>query len=251
MMPEFTVQISIFAAFFAGILSFLSPCVLPLVPGYISFMSGVSVEELQKTSERREILRKTVITSLAFILGFSVIFVLLGATATAMGKFLVAKLNFLSKIAGIIIIILGLHFLGIFKKYLYFLNYERRFHVKNIQAGVVGAFVIGLAFAFGWTPCIGPILGPILALAAGQNSIGRGVLLLSVYSLGLGIPFLLTAIATQTCFNMLNKVKRYFNVIEAISGALLIAIGVLMVTGRFTLLAAKLTEWFPWLLEFA
>jgi cytochrome c-type biogenesis protein len=246
-----TSQISIFAAFFAGILSFLSPCVLPLVPAYISFMSGVSVDELQKATNRKDVLRKTVITSLAFIVGFSVIFVLLGATATTIGKFLLAKFGFISKIAGIIIIILGLHFLGVFKKFLSFLNYEKRFHVQNIQAGVVGAFIIGVAFAFGWTPCIGPILGLILALAGGQDTVGQGILLLSVYSLGLGVPFLLTAIVTQRFLNVLNKVKRYFNVIEAISGIFLIVIGGLIFTGRFSVIATKLIEWFPWLLDFA
>ena len=156
---EMTAQISIFAAFFAGILSFLSPCVLPLVPAYISFMSGVSIDELQSGTHRKEVLRKTIFASLAFIFGFSLIFVLLGATATAVGSFLLSKFTLISKIAGIFIIILGLHFLGLFKKSLQFLNYEKRFHVKKIKAGVVSSFVVGLAFAFGWTPCIGPILG--------------------------------------------------------------------------------------------
>ena len=243
-------QISIFAAFFAGILSFLSPCVLPLVPAYISFMSGISIEELQTRTHRQEILRKTVITSLAFIVGFSVVFVLLGATATTLGKFLLLQFNLISKIAGVVIIILGLHFLGVFKKSLKFLNYEKRFHVQNVQAGVVGAFVVGLAFAFGWTPCVGPILGPILFLAGGQETVGQGILLLSVYSLGLGVPFFLTAIATNTFFNLLNKVKRYFAIIETISGVFLLIIGVLIFTGRFSLLATKLIEWFPGLLKF-
>lgn len=250
-MEMMTTQISIFAAFFAGILSFLSPCVLPLVPAYISFMSGVSIDELQITTNRKKVLWKTVITSLAFILGFSVIFVLLGATATALGKFLLSKFDLISKIAGIIIIILGLHFLGVFKKYLQFLNYEKRFHVKKIQAGVLSSFIVGLAFAFGWTPCIGPILGMILALAGGQDTVGQGILLLSVYSLGLGLPFLLTAIATQTFFNLFNKMKRYFNIMEAVSGVLLIVIGVLIFTGQFSTLSTKLIEWFPWLMRFA
>ena len=242
---ELTSQVSIFAAFFAGILSFLSPCVLPLVPAYISFMSGLSVDELQRSAHRKAVLQKTLMTSLAFILGFSVIFVLLGATATTLGRFLLAKSYVISKIAGIIIIVLGLHFLGIFKKSLNFLNYEKRFHVQNIQAGVIGAFIIGLAFAFGWTPCVGPILGPILFLAGGQETVGQGILLLSMYSIGLGVPFLLTALATQTFFNVLNRVKRYFNVIEVVSGVFLIAIGVLIFTGRFSLIATKLIEWFP------
>jgi len=245
-----TEHISLAAAFFAGLLSFLSPCVLPLVPAYISFMSGVSIDELQKGADRRDVLRKTLITSLAFILGFTVVFVLLGATATAIGGFLLAKAEFIGKIAGTIIIILGLHFLGFFKKALSFLNYEKRFHVQNVQAGVVSAFVVGLAFAFGWTPCVGPILGPILFLAGAQDTVGQGIFLLAAYSLGLGVPFLLTAMATQTFFQVLNKVKRYFHLIEVISGIFLIVIGVLIFTGKFSVITTTLIEWFPWLLRF-
>lgn len=240
----FETQVSVFAAFVAGILSFLSPCVLPLVPGYISFISGVSIEDLRH-GDRREVLTKTVITSLAFVVGFSVVFVLLGATATTIGKFLLSKIVLISKIAGIIVIILGLHFLGLFKKSLQFLNYEKRFHVQNIQPGIASAFVVGLAFAFGWTPCIGPILGPILFLAGGQDTVWSGIFLLSIYSLGLGVPFLLTAIATHSLLNVFDKVKRHFQVLEIISGVFLIFIGILMVTGQFSILATKLIQWFP------
>jgi cytochrome c-type biogenesis protein len=240
----FETQVSAFTAFVAGILSFLSPCVLPLVPAYISFMSGVSIEDLRH-ADRREVLGKTVITSIAFIVGFSIVFVLLGATATAIGRLVLSKVVLITKIAGIIVIILGLHFLGLFKKSLQFLNYERRFHVKNIQPGIVGAFVIGLAFAFGWTPCIGPILGPILFLAGGQDTLWNGIFLLSVYSLGLGVPFLLTAIATHSLLNVFDKVKRHFQALEIISGVFLIFIGILMFTGQFSILATKLIQWFP------
>ncbi len=246
-----TEEISMFAAFFAGILSFLSPCVLPLVPAYISFMSGVSVDELQKTENRREVLRKTLLTSLAFVLGFTVVFVALGATATAVGEFLLSKFHFISKIAGLIIIVLGLHFLGLFKKVLSFMNYEKRFHVQDVQAGVLGAFLIGLAFAFGWTPCVGPILGPILFLAGGQDTVMEGIFLLSAYSLGLGVPFLLTAMATQKFLRLFNEVKRYFHVIEVISGLFLILVGILIFSGKFTIIATRLIEWFPWLLKFS
>ena len=240
-------EITIFAALVAGILSFLSPCVLPLVPAYISFMSGVSIDQLQRGENRQQILRKTVAVSLAFILGFFVVFVLLGATATALGAFLLKKSYVISKIAGVIIIILGLHFLGAFTKSLSFLNHEKRFHVRNIRAGVVSAFVIGFAFAFGWTPCVGPILGPILVLAGGQKTVAQGILLLSVYSLGLAVPFLLTAIATHQCLTLLNAVKRHFRVMEIISGVFLIIIGVLIFTGQFSIISTRLVEWFPWL----
>ena len=246
-----TEEISMLAAFFAGILSFLSPCVLPLVPAYISFMSGVSVDELQKTENRGEVLRKTLLTSLAFIIGFSIVFVALGATATALGEFLLAKFNFISKIAGLVIIILGLHFLGLFKKALSFMNYEKRFHLQKVQAGVAGAFLLGLAFAFGWTPCVGPILGPILFLAGGQETVGEGIVLLTAYSLGLGIPFLLTAVATQRFLHVFDKVKRHFHVIEMISGLFLVLVGLLIFSGKFTVIATKLIEWFPWLLKFS
>lgn len=240
----FATQVSALTAFVAGILSFLSPCVLPLVPAYISFMSGVSIEDLRH-GDRREVLKKTVVTAMAFIIGFSLVFVLLGATATTVGKFLLAKAAIITKFAGIIVIILGLHFLGLFKKSLQFLNYERRFHVKNIQPGIVGAFMIGLAFAFGWTPCIGPILGPILFLAGGQETVWQGIFLLSVYSLGLGVPFLLTAIATQRLLDVFDRLKRHFQVLEIISGLFLIGIGILMVSGKFSLLATTLIQWFP------
>ena len=241
-----TTQVSILAAFFAGILSFLSPCVLPLVPAYISFMSGVSIEDLQR-AERRDVLKKTITTALAFIAGFSLVFVLLGATATAVGKFLLVQSEMIGKIAGVIVMLLGLHFLGLFEKSLRFLNYEKRFHVQKIRVGIGGAFVIGLAFAFGWTPCVGPILGPILFLAGGQESVGQGILLLSVYSLGLGVPFLLTAIATQTFLHLFDKVKRHFQMLEIVSGVFLIIMGALIFTGRFSLLATKLVDWLPWL----
>lgn len=190
-------------------------------------------------------LKKTIVTSLAFILGFSLIFVLLGATATAIGQFLLSKVALISKIAGVIVIILGLHFLGLFEKSLQFLNYEKRFHVRQIRPGIVGSFVIGLAFAFGWTPCVGPILGPILFLAGGQETVWQGIFLLSVYSLGLGVPFLLTAIATHSFINLFNKVKQHFKMLEIISGVFLIIIGVLMVMGKLSILAGKLLEWFP------
>ncbi len=242
-------EVTMLAAFLAGILSFLSPCVLPLVPAYISFMSGVSIEELQQTTHRQQVLRKTVLTSFAFILGFSVVFVMLGATATVLGTFLLTRLALLSKIAGVIIIILGLHTLGLFKKSLSFLNYEKRFHLRHIHAGVVSAFIVGLAFAFGWTPCVGPILGPILVMAGAQKTVGEGIVLLSVYSLGLGIPFLLTAIATHRFLGVLNSIKRHFHLIEIVSGVFLLLVGVLMFTGRFSLITSKLIEWFPWLIN--
>ncbi len=245
-----TSEITVLAAFAAGILSFLSPCVLPLVPAYISYMSGVSLEQLQN-APRLDARRKTLLAAMAFILGFSVVFVLLGATATTLGKLLLAQFAIISKIAGIVIILLGLHFLGVFRHFLRFLNYEKRFHVQKIEPGMAGAFVVGLAFAFGWTPCIGPILSVILALAGAQETVWQGIWLLTAYSLGLGVPFLLTALATQTFLQLLNRVKRYFGVLEIISGVFLIVVGGLMFTGSFSIIAGKMIEWFPWLLQFS
>lgn len=241
-------EISILAAFVGGLVSFLSPCVLPLVPAYIAFTSGVSIDEMRHLKDRGKVLKKTVISSLTFIFGFSLVFVLLGATATALGQLLLAKMNILSKIAGVVVIVFGLHLLGLFK--IKFLNYEKKFHPHSgKRPRVVRSFLLGLAFAFGWTPCIGPILGTILFLAGGQDTVGRGVILLSVYSLGLGLPFLLTAIGANTFVGFFNKIKRYFGIIERFSGAFLLLVGFLIFTNRFTLLAGKLAEWFPWLLK--
>jgi len=241
-------EISTLAAFVGGLISFLSPCVLPLVPAYLAFTSGVSIDEMRTSRDRGKVLKKTIISSLTFILGFSVVFVLLGATATALGQLLLSKVNILSKVAGIVVIVFGLHLLGLFK--IRFLNYEKKFHpTSRRRSQVVRSFLLGLAFAFGWTPCIGPILGTILFLAGGQDTVRKGIILLSVYSVGLGLPFLLTAIGTSAFMDFFNKIKKYFGIVERFSGVFLLLVGILIFTNRFTLLASKLAEWFPWLLK--
>jgi cytochrome c-type biogenesis protein len=236
-------NITILAAFTAGIISFVSPCVLPLIPGYLSFISGVSVEEMKSGDKKSEALRRVSLNTLLFVLGFSVVFIAMGASATFVGGFLLSKLSLFNKIAGVIIIILGLHIMGVFR--IPFLNYEKRFHAKSKPLGPLGSFLVGLAFAFGWTPCIGPILGGILLLASNQDTMGKGIVLLSSYSLGLGIPFFITAVSFNTFLGVFGWVKRHFRTIEIISGLLLVVIGFLIFIGSFGYIASLLSQWFP------
>ena len=238
-------NVSLLAAFAAGFLSFVSPCVLPLIPGYISFISGASMDEMRggtvtaPTTSRTQIF----VTSLAFVIGFSLVFVALGASATAVGKFMFARLPLLSKVAGVILIIFGLHTMGVFR--LAFLDTEKRVQTQRKPAGPVGAMLVGIAFAFGWTPCIGPILGGILAIAGSKDSVWEGVTLLAVYSLGLGIPFLITSLAINQFFAAAKKIRKYYHAIELASGALLVAIGVLIVTGQLTIITRFLQPYLP------
>ena len=230
------VDLTLMTAFAAGLLSFLSPCVLPLIPGYISFISGASLKELTSEEDIARVRKKVIINSLFFVLGFSLVFIALGATATAIGRLLLQYLSTIATVAGILIIIIGIHMTGIIKiKALYA---EKRFNIQNKPVSVIGSFVIGLAFAFGWTPCIGPILGAILGIAGAQDTIGRGILLLTVYSAGLGIPFMITAWSITLFFKVFDKIKKHLHIIEITAGVLLIVIGILMITGGLTKLAA-------------
>ena len=236
-------EITLLAAFAAGFLSFVSPCVLPLIPGYISFVSGVSVEEMRADAPPATSRLQVFVTSLAFVIGFSIVFVLLGASATAIGKLMFARLPLLSKIAGAILIVFGLHTMGVFR--LGFLETEKRMQSQRKPAGPLGALLVGVAFAFGWTPCIGPILGGILAVAGSKNSVGEGITLLAVYSMGLGIPFLLTSLAINQFFGAAKRIRRYYHAIEVASGALLIAIGLLIITGQLTIITRFLQPYLP------
>jgi len=238
-------NVTYLAALFAGFISFISPCVLPLVPAYISFISGVSMDELRKAERRQQTNFRLLISALLFIAGFTAVFVLLGATATVIGGFLLKNLGFLSKAAGVVLIIFGLHVAGFIK--IPFLNYEARFQNDNKPTSAIGAFLVGSAFAFGWTPCIGPILGGILAIAGSQETVAKGMLLLLIYSIGLGIPFFLTAAATQRILSAMNRVKKHFKTVELVSGAFLIIIGVMMVFNLFTTINGVLVRWLPWL----
>jgi len=231
-------DVSLFAALGAGIASFVSPCVLPLVPAYLSFISGASVNDLVARRREAALARRVALRSIVFVLGFSTVFIALGASATAVGAFLSEYLGIFAKIAGAVVIILGLHLTGLLPiKALY---RERRFATGR-PVGLLGAFVIGLAFAFGWTPCVGPILGSILALASTQGSVIKGVALLAVYSLGLGLPFIAAGIAVNSFLGLFNRVKRSFRVIEIVTGVLLILVGVLILTGGFERLSRYLT----------
>ena len=236
-LPE---NITMLAAFAAGLLSFLSPCVLPLIPGYISFISGTSMKELTSGEEIKRVRGRVLLSSLFFVLGFSAVFIALGASATAIGKILLQYIRPLSIAAGAIIIIIGIHLTGMIKIPL--LYREKRIQTNTKPVGFLGAFIIGLAFAFGWTPCIGPILAGILAVAGSQETVAQGIVLLTVYSLGLGIPFMLTALSITLFFKAFDKIKKYFNIIEWVSGLLLIVIGVLMITGGLTIIAAWLSS---------
>ena len=251
-------NVTLLGAFVAGVVSFISPCVLPLIPGYLSFISGVSLEEMRgmpvaaaagggtttvSTGVSDAAKRQVMITSLFFVLGFSLVFVALGASASVLGQFLMERLTILGKIAGVLLIIFGLHTMGVFK--ISWLLQEKRMHVQSKPAGMIGAMVVGISFAFGWTPCIGPILSAILLVAAQQESDNQGVILLSIYSLGLAIPFLLTALAINHFFVAFKKIRRHYHAIEIVSGLLMIIIGVLIFTNRFTIIAQWLTPYLP------
>ena len=225
------------AAFLAGLVSFLSPCVLPLVPGYVSLISGAGVEQL-KTQET-QLLRKVMLNSVAFILGFSVVFITLGAVATEVSQMLSRYRSTLAQIAGVVIILFGLHLTGVFKiKALYT---DARLHSVKGGSTAWGAFVIGFAFAFGWTPCVGPVLTVILTFAAAQDSITKGVMLLAIYSMGLAVPFLLTALGVERFLKFYSRFRAHMHAIEVASGALLVALGVLLVLGRFTIISNYLS----------
>jgi cytochrome c-type biogenesis protein len=231
------------AAFVAGLLSFLSPCVLPLVPGYVSLISGTTVDELR--SQERRLLGGVMLNSAMFILGFSIVFILLGAVATSLGQLTRSYYSILTRVAGVVIIIFGLHLTGIWKiKALYA---DKRMHEVKGNSTALGSFVVGFAFAFGWTPCIGPILATILAIAASENTVMKGVLLLALYSAGLAVPFLLTSLGIDRFLEFYGRFRRHLHTVEVVSGVLLIAIGVLVLTRHFTVLATYLS----WLNKFS
>jgi cytochrome c-type biogenesis protein len=247
-------NVTLLAAFGAGLLSFISPCVLPLVPGYLSYISGLSLDDMRGTTAvaggsavavARAVgaRRQVVLSSIAFIVGFSLVFVSLGAAASAIGQFLAERQALFNRIAGAVIIVFGLHTMGVLR--IEWLYQEKRVHTSRKPAGFLGAGLVGVAFAFGWAPCIGPILAGILALASSRDTVGQGVQLLSVYSLGLGVPFLATALMIDRFFGAMSRIRRYYHAIELVSGALLVAIGLLIFTNRFTVIANWLTRYLP------
>ena len=239
-------NVSIEAALLAGVISFLSPCVLPLVPPYLCFITGATLDELSEPEALSGVQqRRALLAALMFVLGFSTVFILLGASASAAGQLLRAHLGLLAQIAGIFIIVMGLNFLGVFR--LAFLSREARYHHHSEPAGLIGAYGIGLAFAFGWTPCIGPVLAAILSIAASEQDVLKGAGLLAVYSLGLGIPFLLAAAGVGTFLKFLGRFRYHLGKVERVMGVLLVLTGVMFLTGSMQTMSYWLLEHFPWL----
>lgn len=232
-----TLNIGLITAFIAGFISFASPCILPIVPGYLSFITGLGLEDFTNHDRRRTVLKRAAVNSVLFVVGFSVIFILLGASASAVGNFMRSNLSTLGKIAGTIIIVFGLHMVGLVR--IPFLLYEKRLRSTSASSGLSRSFAAGLLFAFGWTPCIGPIPAAILAIAAVQETAVRGVMLLGVYSLGLGIPFVLSAIFLNAFFATFSKFKHHIHKVEVAGGIILIAIGLLIFTGKLATISQK------------
>ena len=231
-------ELSLLIVFVAGLLSFLSPCVLPLIPGYIAFISGVSIGDMTSRGSTSNKTASAMLSSILFVLGFSFVFVVLGASATWLGGFLVQRLPLLTSIAGVVIILFGIQQIGFFK--FRFMQYTKQIDLPAEKLGIFKAPLLGAAFAFGWTPCVGPILAAILTYAATMETVGKGVLLLTIYSAGLGVPFLLTTLAMGGFFKLFSKLKKYMNLIQIFSGVVLVLLGILMITGKFTIIISKL-----------
>jgi cytochrome c-type biogenesis protein len=243
-------NVTLLAAFGAGLLSFISPCVLPLIPGYLSYISGLSLDEMRGTPTTRPATavavvspaharQRVLLASLGFILGFSLVFIALGASASALGNFILTQKTLFGRIAGAVVILFGLHTMGVLR--IEWLYQEKRVQTSRKPGGPLGAILVGIAFAFGWTPCIGPILAGILAIAATRNGVGEGVRLLTAYSMGLAVPFFATALAINRFFGAMRHIRKHYHAIELVSGGLLVAIGLLIFTNRFTVIAQWLT----------
>ena len=237
-------NVTLIAAFGAGLLSFVSPCVLPLVPPYLGFLTGASIEELTgEEMSRLAAKRRAAQVALSFVLGFTCVFVTLGATASVFGQLLRQWSEVLGVLAGVFIILMGLHFLGVFRVALFYR--EARFHDFRVKAGLGGAFLLGLAFAFGWTPCIGPVLATILSVAGSRDTVGDGALLLAVYSLGLGVPFLIAALFAARFVLFMRRFRRHFPLVERAMGGVLVITGALFLSGGMQRASFWLLENFP------
>ncbi|MFN2383707.1 MAG: cytochrome c biogenesis CcdA family protein [Gemmatimonadota bacterium] len=246
-------EVTLVVAFAAGVVSFLSPCVLPLFPSYLSFITGLTFDELATPGPgaRARVRRLALIHSLLFILGFMLVFIALGASATAIGQFMRSNQVWIRRLAGALIVLFGLHITGILS--FAFLHRERRLHLQERPAGMFGSVLVGFAFGAGWTPCIGPILGAILTMAGASGELGAGIALLTAYGLGLAVPFLLGAVAFSTFLTTFGAIRRWLRPIEIGSGVMLIVIGVMIFTNTFAILAAWLNQWllplFPFVAE--
>jgi cytochrome c-type biogenesis protein len=226
-------EVGYITAFLGGILSFLSPCVLPLIPSYVSFITGISFEDF-KTGDQARIRKLTIINSTAFIIGFSTVFILLGISSSYVGKLMAVYYDHIRIVGGIIVIVLGLYVMGVLK--LNFLASEKRVHLKSKPRGYFGSYIVGLTFGAGWTPCIGPILGSILLIASTTGSAWQGFILLLIYSMGLAIPFMATSLMINTFISKFAAIQKYMKVIMVISGLLLIGFGVILLTDKVYLL---------------
>ncbi len=240
-------DVTLGAAFLAGILSFVSPCVLPLVPPYLCFLAGVSLDELTDRDNVKAARSRVVIASAAFVAGFILVFVALGASASVVGQLVARNLDLFAYAAGALIIVMGLHFLGVFRIGL--INREARVHIERKPAGPAGAFLVGIAFAFGWTPCIGPVLAAILFVAGSEESVIQGATLLAAYGLGIGVPFMLAALFSGPFLQFMTRFRQHMGKVEKVMGGALVATGVLFLTGHMTAMAFWLLETFPALAE--
>jgi cytochrome c-type biogenesis protein len=234
-------QISLLAAFSAGLLSFVSPCVLPLVPSYISYITGLSVEQLTDVSERAKFKKAIVLNSLLFIAGFSAVFIAFGASASLLGQVLVTYQDYIRRIGGVLIVVFGLYLLGVLN--LNFLKMEHRYQFRNRPAGYLGSFFIGVAFAAGWTPCVGPVLGSILLYAGTTDSLIDGIVLLTSYSLGLGLPLFLTALGVDRFLAYFREVRAYLWGVSTVSGVLLVVVGVMIYANSLTMVTSFLERY--------
>ncbi|MDG2474971.1 MAG: cytochrome c biogenesis protein CcdA [Paracoccaceae bacterium] len=242
-LTEVSFMMSVFISFSAGILSFLSPCVLPIVPPYLAFMAGKSVSSLKNPTRENSHTTSLTFIAVSFVLGLSTVFIMLGLAAAALGSFFLSYQTEMGYISGGIVILFGLHFLGIFRVPL--LNREFRFTYKSDGGGLIGAYFLGIAFAFGWTPCIGPILGAILSMSAQADSFSRGTALMAVYATGLGCPFLFFGVFFAKSFSFFSLFKKHLGKVEKVMGFLLILVGILLLSGGFTILSFWLLENFP------
>ncbi len=234
-------QISLFAAFTAGLLSFVSPCVLPLVPSYISYITGLSIDQLADAAERQRFRKAIVLNSLLFIAGFSGVFIAFGASATLIGQLLITYQDYLRRLGGILIVIFGLYLLGVLN--LNFLNTEKRVHFRSRPAGYLGSVLVGVAFAAGWTPCVGPVLGTILLYASTTDELVDGVTLLTAYSLGLGLPLFATALGVDRFLTYFKQVRVYLWGVSAVSGVFLVVVGVMIYANSLTLITSFLERY--------
>jgi len=241
-------EVNAFVAFAAGVFSFLSPCVLPLIPSYLSFVSGISVEEMRGAQAAARVRTRVVLNSAAFILGFSLVFVSLGASASFLGGLFLGYRNFIRVMGGAFVVLVGLYLVGLFK--IAALERYLQFNLKDKPAGYLGSVLVGITFAVAWTPCVGPVLGAVLALAGASGEVGRGIFLLSSYAAGLALPFFLSALAVNSFFQFSQRFRRYIHAVHVMGGVLLIIVGVLLITDYMPFLNAYVLRFTPdWLLK--